>query len=94
MTTNTIDGNDVAQATPFVHGGVHFATSVVATARYPMDMANQQDTKDEQEARIQALVEQFRAAEKRALLKRGIELWTRTEGALLETYPLPAAKVH
>ena len=44
-----------------------------------MDMAIQRDDKDEREARMDILIERFQEAEKRALLKRGIALWTQTE---------------
>ena len=57
-----------------------------------MDMAIQRDEKEERELRIDILAEQFRAAEKRALLKRGIELWTSTELAM-DHAPRPVAKV-
>jgi hypothetical protein len=42
-------------------------------------MANQRDATEDEQARLDALVELFRAAEKRQLLKRGILLWTRAE---------------
>jgi hypothetical protein len=44
-----------------------------------IDMANQRDNADEPQARLELMIEEFRTAEKRALLKRGITLWTRTE---------------
>ena len=44
-----------------------------------MDMAIQRDDKDEQETRLNTMIEQIRTAEQRALLKRGITLWTRAE---------------
>ena len=59
-----------------------------------MDMAIQRDQKDEREKRIDILTEQFRAAEKRALLKRGIELWTRTELGTIFEAPRPLAKIN
>jgi hypothetical protein len=46
-----------------------------------MDMANQRDD-EERETRLRTMMEQFRAAEQRALLKRGITLWTRAERQL------------
>ena len=46
-----------------------------------MDMANQRDD-EERETRLRTMMEQFRAAEERALLKRGITLWTRAERQL------------
>ena len=42
-------------------------------------MANQRDVTDERQARLDALIKQLRAEEKRQLQKRGIALWTRTE---------------
>ena len=42
-------------------------------------MAIQRDDTDEQQARLELIIEQFQAAEKRSLLKRGIALWTRAE---------------
>ena len=59
-----------------------------------MDMAIQRDEKDERDKRIDILTEQFRAAEKRALLKRGIELWTRTELGTINEAPRPLAKIN
>ena len=47
-----------------------------------MDMAIQRDDKDERETRLNTMIEQIRTAEQRALLKRGITLWTRTERQL------------
>lgn len=59
-----------------------------------MDMAIQRNEKDEREKRLDILTEQFRAAEKRALLKRGIELWTRTEIGTIDQAPRPVAKIN
>jgi hypothetical protein len=59
-----------------------------------MDMAIQRDQKDERDKRIDILTEQFRAAEKRALLKRGIELWTRTELGTINEARRPLAKIN
>jgi len=47
-----------------------------------MDMANQRHDDEERETRLRTMMEQFRAAEQRTLLKRGITLWTRTERQL------------
>ena len=44
-----------------------------------MDMAIQRDDDDERETRLNTMLEQIRTAEQRALLKRGITLWTRAE---------------
>ena len=43
-------------------------------------MAIQRDATEERQARLDALIEELRAAEKRQLLKRGILLWNRAEG--------------
>jgi hypothetical protein len=42
-------------------------------------MAIQRKNTDEQHASLELLIEQFRAAEKRALIGRGVKLWTRAE---------------
>jgi len=44
-------------------------------------MAIDRDDRDERQARIDALIEQFRAAQQRRLVKRGIALWKRAEAA-------------
>ena len=59
-----------------------------------MDMAIQRNDSDEREARLRLLVEQLQDKEKRALLKRGIELWTRTERLNMYEPALPAAKIN
>lgn len=45
-------------------------------------MANQREDNDEREPWLRAVMEQFQAAEKRALVERGITLWTHTEQQL------------
>ena len=57
-------------------------------------MAFQRNDKDERETRVRELAERLRAEEKRALLKRGIELWTRTEDVMVGTPALPAPKLN
>jgi hypothetical protein len=52
-----------------------------------MDMAIQRNDKDEREARVDILIERFQEAEKRALLKRGITLWTQTEAQSGSPFP-------
>ncbi len=47
-----------------------------------MDMANQRDHNEEREAWLRTMMERFRAAEERALVKRGITLWTHAERQL------------
>jgi hypothetical protein len=62
-----------------------------------MDMAIQRDDRDEREARMDILIERFQEAEKRALLKRGIALWTQTEmvsGIPFLHAPLPPNKIN
>jgi hypothetical protein len=52
-------------------------------------MVNDRDDLEEREARMEALIERFQEAEKRALIERGIELWTRAERQLgLRPHPL------
>ena len=54
-------------------------------------MAIQRNDTDERNARVEMLIERFQNAERRALLKRGIELWTRTERVQVHpTAPSPA----
>ena len=45
-------------------------------------MGIRRDDSDERQARLELMIEQVRAAEKQALLKRGVALWTRTEAQL------------
>ena len=59
-----------------------------------MDMAIQRNNTDEREARLTMLIERFQDTEKRALLKRGIALWTRTERLIQHEPALPAAKIN
>jgi hypothetical protein len=52
---------------------------------------------DERQARIDAMIEEFRAAQQRRLVKRGIALWNRAEAAqrAMECVePPPPEKVH
>lgn len=42
-------------------------------------MAIQRKNTDQQHRGLELSIEQFRAAEKRALVKRGVKLWTRAE---------------
>jgi hypothetical protein len=57
-------------------------------------MAIQRNHSDEREARLTILIERFQDAEKRALLKRGIELWTRAERLARREPALPAEKIN
>jgi hypothetical protein len=62
-----------------------------------IDMAIQRDDTDERQARLDLIVEQFQAAEKRSLLKRGIALWTRTDAqrrAVRRDRSLPPEKLN
>jgi hypothetical protein len=59
-------------------------------------MAIQRDTHGERQARLDALIEELRAAEKRQLVKRGILLWSRAE-AQREIEPhdaIPSEKIN
>ena len=52
---------------------------------------------DERQARLDALIEEFRAAQQRRLVKQGIALWERAEAAqqaMTCVEPLPPEKVH
>jgi hypothetical protein len=60
-------------------------------------MAIDRNDRDERQARIDALIEQFRAAQQRRLVKRGIALWKRAEAeqqAMKYIEPPPPEKVH
>jgi hypothetical protein len=60
-------------------------------------MAIQRDDDDERETRLNTMIEQIRTAEQRALLKRGIALWTQTEmqsGIPFLHAPLPPNKIN
>ena len=59
-------------------------------------MAIQRDKTDGRHTGLDLVIEHFRAAEKRALVKRGIELWTRAEAewAIAENAPLPPEKIN
>jgi hypothetical protein len=60
-------------------------------------MAIDRKDRDERQARIDALVEEFRAARQRRLLKRGIALWNRFEAeqqAMTCVVRPPPEKVH
>ena len=60
-------------------------------------MAIDRNHNEERRARLDAMIEEFRAAQQRQLVQRGIVLWTRAEAALqARTYiaPAPADKVH
>lgn len=60
-------------------------------------MAIDRNDRDEREARLNALIEEFRAAQQRRLVKRGIALWNRAEAdqqAMAWVEPPPPEKVH
>jgi hypothetical protein len=56
----------------WVHRGLARAATLI-------DMAIQQKNADQRHADLELMIEQFRVAEKRALIKRGVKLWTRAE---------------
>ena len=60
-------------------------------------MAIDRHDRDERQARIDALIEEFRAAQQRRLVKRGIALWNGAEAAqqaIAWVEPPPPEKVH
>ena len=60
-------------------------------------MAIDRKKSDERQARLDAMIEEFRAAQQRRLVKRGIALWNRAEAAqrAMECVePAPPEKVH
>jgi hypothetical protein len=50
-------------------------------------MAIDRDDGEERQARVERLIAEFHEAERRRLLRRGIELWNRTERQQRETRP-------
>jgi hypothetical protein len=44
-------------------------------------VANDSDPTDDRPSRYDAMIEEFRAAQKRRLVKQGMALWNRTEAA-------------
>jgi hypothetical protein len=55
-------------------------------------MTNPHDTLEERETRLQTRLTDYRAAEKRRLVKQGVALWTRTETEPLMAYePKPTS---
>ena len=60
-------------------------------------MAIDRSDHDERQARIDAMIEEFRAAQQRRLVKRGIARWNRVEAAqqaMTWVEPPPPEKVH
>ena len=60
-------------------------------------MAIDRNDSDERQARLDAMIEEFRAAQQRQLVKRGIVLWNRAEAAqqaMACVEPPPPEKVH
>lgn len=60
-------------------------------------MAIDRNDRDERQARIDALIEEFRAAQQRRLVKRGIALWNRADAAqqaMTYVEPPPPEKIH
>jgi len=52
---------------------------------------------EERQARLDAMIEEFRTAQQRRLVKTGIALWNRTESAqqaMACVKPVPRDKVH
>ncbi len=58
-------------------------------------MGNDDDTTDQRQARLEFLLEEFRAAQQRRRVKQGIALWNRTAAeAALAAQPPPPAKLN
>jgi hypothetical protein len=60
-------------------------------------MAIDRNDSDERQARLDKMIEEFRAAQQRRLVKTGILLWNRTEAAhqaMTCLEPAPPDKVH
>jgi len=54
-------------------------TSRTCTRRYADRYGDSAKDADQRHADLELMIEQFRVAEKRALIKRGVKLWTRAE---------------
>ena len=60
-------------------------------------MAIDRNDREERQARLDAMIEEFRAAQQRRLVKEGIARWNRTEAAeqaMACVRPAPRDKVH
>jgi hypothetical protein len=60
-------------------------------------MAIDRNDSDERQARLDTMIEEFRAAQQRQLVKRGIVLWKRAEAAqqaMAWVAPTPPEKVN
>ncbi len=81
--------------TPQQRGGilqsVSFGTAPAIDFGHVIDMANDSETTDQLQARLEFMVEEFRAARQRRLVKQGVALWNRTAAltALAEEPPTP-----
>jgi hypothetical protein len=53
-------------------------------------MDNDDNTTDQRQARLEFMLEEFRAAQQRRRVKQGIALWNRTVAQVALAEPLPA----
>ena len=63
------------------------------TAPLRTDMAIDRNDTDERQARLDAAIDQHRAAQQRRLVKQGIALWNRTEAVYQRTLVEPPEKL-
>jgi hypothetical protein len=70
---------------------VSFGTARHLPAGHALNMNPDDDWTDARQARLEFMLEEFRAAEQRRLVKQGIALWNRTvaQAALAEKPPVP-----
>jgi hypothetical protein len=73
-------------ATDPLHAAVVRSTALTLLTRYPSD-----ETTDQRQARLEFMLEEFRAAQQRRRVKEGIALWNRTvaQAVLSEKPPAP-----
>ena len=60
-------------------------------------MASERDNADERQARIEAMIDQFREAQQRRIVQRGIAAWKRAEATQMAMAcgpRLPLEKIH
>ncbi len=70
---------------------VSFGTAAIHPPVHPLCMATDDETTDQRQARLEFMLEEFRAAQQRRRVKEGIALWNRTvaQAVLSEKPPAP-----
>jgi hypothetical protein len=69
----------------------HLELRGIRPARHALNMNPDDDSTDARQARLECMLEEFRAAQQRRLVKQGIAVWNRTvaQAALAEKPPTP-----